>query len=89
MLKIIILAAVAAIGALVALRRSREWLLEEVKALSDVLLLRVLRWTSRFGGELTPDGAAEQKMWRELRLRDLQGLAQRSKQKQRAMDQAK
>ena len=83
MLKIIILAAIAGIGMLVGFRRSRERLLEEVKALSDVLLLRLLRWTSRFGGELTPDGAAEQKMWRELRLRDLQGLAQRAKQKQR------
>ena len=83
MLKIIILAAIAGIGMLVGFRKSRERLLEEVKALSDVLLLRLLRWTSRFGGELTPDGAAEQKMWRELRLRDLQGLAQRAKQKQR------
>jgi len=82
MLKIIILAAIAGIGMLVGFRRSRERLLEELKALSDVLLLRLLRWTSRFGGELTPDGAAEQKMWRELRLRDLQGLAQRAKQKQ-------
>ena len=83
MLKIIILAAIAGIGMLVGFRKSRERLLEELKALSDVLLLRLLRWTSRFGGELTPDGAAEQKMWRELRLRDLQGLAQRAKQKQR------
>ncbi|MBI2210967.1 MAG: hypothetical protein HYU47_10270 [Deltaproteobacteria bacterium] len=82
MLKIIILAAIAGLGLIVGLRRSRERLLEELKALSDVLLLRLLRWTSRFGGELTPDGAAEQKMWRELRLRDLQGLAQRAKQKQ-------
>jgi len=82
MLKIIILAAIAGIGMLVGFRKSRERLLEEVKALSDVLLLRLLRWTSRFGGELTPDGAAEQKMWRDLRLRDLQGLAQRAKQKQ-------
>ena len=82
MLKIIILAAIAGVGMLVGFRKSRERLLEEVKALSDVLLLRLLRWTSRFGGELTPDGAAEQKMWRELRLRDLQGLAQRAKQKQ-------
>ena len=82
MLKIIILAAIAGIGMLVGFRKSRERLLEELKALSDVLLLRLLRWTSRFGGELTPDGAAEQKMWRELRFRDLQGLAQRAKQKQ-------
>ena len=83
MLQIIILAAIAGIGMLVGFRKSRERLLEELKALSDVLLLRLLRWTSRFGGELTPDGAAEQKMWRDLRLRDLQGLAQRAKQKQR------
>lgn len=84
MLKIIILAAIATLGLIVGLRKSRERLLEEVKALSDVLLLRLLRWTSRFGGELTADGAAEQKMWRELRLRDLQGLAQRAKQKQQS-----
>ncbi len=84
MLKIIIVAAIAVLGLLVGLRKSRQWLLEEVKDLSDVLLLRLLRWTSQFGGELTPDGAAEQKSWRELRLRDLQGLAQRSKQKQQA-----
>jgi len=82
MLKTIIIAAVVGIAVLIGLRRSREWLLEEVKALTDLLLLRLLRWTAQFGSELTPDGAAEQEMWRDLRIRDLQGLAQRSKQKQ-------
>ncbi|MBI2998603.1 MAG: hypothetical protein HYY46_09145 [Deltaproteobacteria bacterium] len=63
-------------------RRSRDWLLEEIKAFSDFLLLWVLRVTSQFGSELTRDGLSEQRMWRKLRLRDLGGLALRSKQKQ-------
>jgi len=90
MLKIIIFAAVVGIAALLSFRSSREWLLEEVKALSDALLLRFLGSTSQFGSELTRDGLDEQKMWRERRLRDLRGLALRSKQKQRqSMKQAK
>lgn len=90
MLKIIIFVAVASIAALFCFRRSREWLLEEVKALSDLLLLLLLDLTSQFGSELTRDGLAEQKMWREQRLRDLRGLALRSKQKQqKLMEQAK
>lgn len=85
MLKIIFFAAVVGIAALLSFRRSREWLLEEVKALSDALLLRLLGFTSQFGSELTRDGAAEQEMWRERRLRDLGGLALRSKQKQQQL----
>jgi len=42
MLKTIIIAAVVGIAVLIGLRRSREWLLEEVKALTDLLLLRLL-----------------------------------------------
>jgi len=82
MLKIIISVAVVGLAALLFLRRSREWLLEEVKALSDTLLLRLLDWTSQFGSELTRDGKAEQRSWREQRLRDLRGLALRSRQRQ-------
>jgi hypothetical protein len=89
MLKIIISVAVVGLAALLSLRRSREWLLEEVKALSDTLLLRLLDWTSQFGSELTRDGKAEQRLWREQRLRDLRGLALRSRQRQqRAKEKA-
>ncbi len=89
MIKIIISVAVVGLAALLSLRRSREWLLEEVKALSDTLLLRLLDWTSQFGSELTRDGKAEQRLWREQRLRDLRGLALRSRQRQqRATEKA-
>ena len=81
MLKIIIFAAVVGMAALLSFRSSRQWLVEEVKALSDALLLRLLGFTSQFGSELTRDGLDEQKMWRERRLRDLRGLALRSKRK--------
>lgn len=54
-----------------------EWL----KALSDQLILWLLRSTSGFGKELTADGKREQALWREQRLRNLQSLAQRSKQR--------
>jgi len=40
-----------------------------------------LRSTSGFGKELTADGRKEQRLWREQRLRNLQGLAQRSRQR--------
>jgi hypothetical protein len=73
---------VVLIGAVVVLcfRRSREWLTEEAKAFSDVLVVGFLRLTSQFGSELTKDGLAEQRMWREQRLRNLRGLALRSKE---------
>lgn len=70
---------------LLLFRKLREYLMEELKALSDYLLLLVLKLTSQFGNELTKDGLAEQKMWRELRLRDIRGLALRSKEKQRRL----
>lgn len=81
MLKIIFFVVVAAIAALLCFRMSREWLVEEVKALSDALLLLLLRATSQFGSELTQDGLAEQEMWRQQRLRDLKGLGLRSRQR--------
>jgi ABC-type siderophore export system fused ATPase/permease subunit len=54
-----------------------EWL----KDLSDKLILWFLRTTAGFGKELTTDGRREQQLWREQRMRNLQGLAQRSKQR--------
>ena len=54
-----------------------EWL----KEFSDKLIIWLLRATSGFGKELTADGRREQALWREQRLRNLQGLAQRSKQR--------
>lgn len=67
--------------ALLLVRPSRQWLLEQIKELSDRLLLLFLFLTSRFEGELTQDGKAEQKLWREQRLRNLRGLALRSRQR--------
>ncbi len=60
-----------------------EWL----KDLSDKLVIWLLRATSGFGRELTAEGRREQQQWREQRLRNLQGLAQRSKQHLSAKDQ--
>ena len=60
-----------------------EWL----KDLSDKLILWFLRRTAGFGKELTADGRHEQQLWREQRMRNLQGLAQRSKQRFSAKDQ--
>ncbi len=55
--------------------------MEWIKELSDKLLLWFLRRTSRFQKELTADGRAEQALWREQRLRNLEGLAIRSRQR--------
>jgi hypothetical protein len=55
--------------------------MEWIKALSDKLLIWFLRVTSRFGKELTFEGKLEQAMWRDRRLRDLEGLALRSRQR--------
>jgi hypothetical protein len=55
--------------------------MEWIKDLSDKLMIWLLRSTSGFGQELTVDGKKEQRRWREQRLRNLQGLAQRSKQR--------
>ena len=53
-----------------------EWL----KELSDKLIIWLLRSTSGFGKELTADGRREQALWREQRLRNLHGLALRSRE---------
>ncbi|MGH7766448.1 MAG: hypothetical protein ACREQP_03260 [Candidatus Binatia bacterium] len=75
-----ILIVVMVVGLLFFLPRTRGWILEEIKALSDVLVAGFLRLSSRFGSELTDDGKAEQRLWREQRLRNLRGLALRSKE---------
>ena len=54
--------------------------MEWIKDLSDKLLIWFLRVTSRFGKELTHDGRNEQALWREQRLRNLEGLALRSRE---------
>ncbi|MBM4296759.1 MAG: hypothetical protein FJ143_03370 [Deltaproteobacteria bacterium] len=54
-----------------------EWL----KDLSDKLIIWLLRTSSGFGKELTADGRKEQAHWRDLRWRNLQSLAQRSRQR--------
>ena len=64
------------------IRTLMEWL----KDLSDKLIIWFLRASSGFGKELTADGRREQQLWREQRLRNLQGLAQRSKQRFDAQD---
>jgi hypothetical protein len=61
--------------------RIRGWLLEAIKELSDRLIVFLLRATSGFERELTEQGRAEQRLWREQRLRNLRGLALRSRQR--------
>jgi hypothetical protein len=58
-----------------------DFLLEPVKAFSDSCVGLLLRFGSRFGSDLTPEGRTEQQLWRERRLRDLRGLGLRSKQR--------
>jgi hypothetical protein len=67
------------VGLIFLFPRSRERLVERIKTFSDVVVLALLRGTSRFGSELTEEGRAEQKLWREQRLRNLRGLALRAK----------
>ena len=55
--------------------------MEWMKAISDRLLLWFLRATSSYGKELTRDGRGEQRLWRDQRLRNLVGLAMRSRQR--------
>jgi hypothetical protein len=55
--------------------------MEWVKDLSDKLIIWVLRVTSGFAKELTQDGVKEQALWREQRLKNLQALALRSRQR--------
>ena len=59
--------------------RFMEW----IKHLSDKLLIWFLRATSGFGKELTRDGKTEQRLWSEQRLRNLKGLAIRSRERLR------
>jgi len=55
--------------------------MEWIKDLSDQLIIWLLRATSGFGKELTKDGKIEQALWREQRLRNLQGLTLRSRER--------
>jgi hypothetical protein len=55
--------------------------MEWIKEISDRLLLWFLRVSSRFGKELTFEGRSEQAMCRDQRLRNLEGLAIRSRQR--------
>jgi hypothetical protein len=55
--------------------------MECLKDLSDRLVVWLLRSTAGFGKELTSDGRREQQQWREQRMRNLQGLAQRSRER--------
>jgi hypothetical protein len=55
--------------------------MEWIKDLSDQLIIWFLRATSGFGKELTKDGRIEQTLWREQRLRNLQGLTLRSRER--------
>lgn len=61
--------------------RLRARLLEGIKELSDRFLVFLLRATSGFERQLTEQGRAEQRLWREQRLRNLRGLALRSRQR--------
>ena len=78
--RVTILSLIGVVG-LLFIPAFRRGFLERLKALSDALLLRLLRSTSGFESELTKDGAAEQRMYREQRLRNLRGLALRAKEK--------
>jgi hypothetical protein len=56
-------------------------MMEFIKHLSDKILIWFLKSTSGFGAELTREGHEEQQSWREQRLRNLTGLAIRSKER--------
>lgn len=81
MLKLVIALALIGAATLLFIRRTRDWLGEQLKEVSDLLVIFLLRSTSRFGSALTEDGKAEQNLWREQRLRNLRGLALRSREK--------
>jgi hypothetical protein len=76
MLKII-LVFLLVLAVLLFIRSFRAWFLEELKEISDRLLLLFLSWTSGFERELTGDGRSEQELWRAQRLRNLRGLTLR------------
>ena len=69
---------VVIVALIVLFPQSRAFIGEAIKSFSDYLIVNLLRATSRFGSELTEEGRAEQKLWREQRLRNLRGLALRS-----------
>ena len=54
-----------------------EW----IRYFSDKIILLFLAVTSGFGKELTDEGRLEQRRWREQRMRNLEGLAIRSRQR--------
>ena len=82
MLLIFLFLLIVAAGAiLVAFPAPREKTFEYLKAASDRVFLWILWKTSGFGRELTRDGHKEQRLWRGQRLRNLKGLAIRSKQR--------
>ena len=83
MLRLILLLVVLLVVALF-IPPVKRWALEELKAVSDCLVLLLLRITSQFESELTEDGRKEQKLWREQRLRNLHGLALRWEQKRKS-----
>jgi hypothetical protein len=62
--------------------------MEWIKDLSDKLVIWLLKASSGFGKELTADGKREQELWREQRLRNLRGLALRSRQRFERKDSA-
>lgn len=62
----------------------KEW----IKDLSDKVILWFLAVTSEFEKELTPKARFEQRLWREQRLRNLKGLAIRSRQRSDAKNPA-
>jgi hypothetical protein len=68
------------VALLVLLPGLRERVVEGLKNLTDVGIIEFLRGTSRFGVDLTDEGRAEQRRWSEQRMRNLRGLALRSKQ---------
>jgi hypothetical protein len=55
--------------------------MEWIKDLTDRFIIWLLRATSGFAKELTEDGVKEQALWREQRLKNLQGLALRSRRR--------
>lgn len=71
----------AAVVGLFFITSVRAWLWEEMKEVTDIIVAFFLRFTSQFASELTKDGLAEQEHWREQRLRNLRGLALRSREK--------
>jgi hypothetical protein len=55
--------------------------MEWIKHVSDQFIIWLLKISSSFARELTQAGRAEQRLWREQRLRNLKGLAIRSKER--------